>query len=128
MTISTTTPRQLQTQQVHYFRKTIDYTDNATVIDVGVIPAGALVLKPLSGIAVNTAFNGSSQSLDIGTSDNTDLWATDLSLSVATFVPCDENVSFLVTAVTLVQCVFTSTSASAGEGEVIIAFIPDNDG
>jgi hypothetical protein len=128
MTISTTTPRQLQTQQVHYFRKTISYTQNAQVIDVGVIPAGALVLKPLSGIAINTAFNGSSQSLDIGPSDNTDLWATDLSLSVATFVPCDENVSFLVTAVTLVQCVFTSTSASAGEGEVIIAFIPDNDG
>jgi hypothetical protein len=128
MTISTTTPRQLQTQQIHYFRKTIDFGDNAQVIDVGVIPAGALVLKPLSGIAINTAFNGSSQSLDIGPSDNTDLWATDLSLSVATFVPCDENVSFLVTAVTLVQCVFTSTSASAGEGEVIIAFIPDNDG
>jgi hypothetical protein len=128
MTISTTTPRQLQTQQVHYFRKTISYTQNAQVIDVGVIPAGALVLKPLSGIAINTAFNGSSQTFDLGPSDNTDLWATDLSLSVATFVPCDENVSFLVTAVTLVQCVFTSTSASAGEGEVIIAFIPDNDG
>lgn len=128
MTISTTTPRQLQTQQVHYFRKTISYTQNAQVIDVGVLPAGALVLKPLSGIAINTPFNGTSQSADIGPSDNTDLWATDLSLSVATFVPCDENVSFLVTSVTLVQCVFTSTSASAGEGEVIIAFIPDNDG
>lgn len=128
MTISTTTPRQLQTQQIHYFRKTITYEDNATVIDVGVLPAGALVLKPLSGIAVTTAFDGTSQSLDIGTSDNTDLWATDLSLSVTTFVPMDESVNFLVTAVTLVQCVFTSTSAAAGEGEVIIAFIPDNDG
>lgn len=128
MTISTTTPRQIQTQQITYFRKTIDYTDNATVIDVGVLPAGALVLKPLSGIAVNTAFNGTSQTFDLGTSDNTDLWATDLSLSVTTFVACDESVSFLVTAVTLVQCVFTSTSASAGEGEVIIAFICDNDG
>lgn len=128
MTISTTTPRLLQTQQIHYFRKSIDFSQNAQVIDVGVIPAGALVLKPLSGVAVSTAFDGTSQSLDIGTSDNTDLWATDLSLSVTTFVPCDENVNFLVTAVTLVQCVFTSTSASAGEGEVIIAYIPDNDG
>lgn len=128
MTISTTTARELQTQQIHYFRKTIDYSMANTTVDVGVIPAGALVLKPLSGIAVNTAFNGNSQNADIGPSDNTDLWATDLSLSVATFVPCDENVSFLVTAVTLVQCFITSTSPSAGEGEVIIAFIPDNDG
>lgn len=128
MTISTTTPRQLQTQQIHYFRKTISYTQNAQVIDVGVLPAGATVLKPLSGIAINTAFNGSSQTLDIGVSTDTDYFATDLSLSVATFVPCDENVNFTVSAVSLVQCVFTSTSASAGEGEIIIAFVPDNDG
>ncbi len=128
MTISTTTPRQLQTQQIHYFRKTISYTQNAQVIDVGVLPAGATVLKPLSGIAINTAFNGSSQTLDIGVSTDTDFWATDLSLSVATFVACDENVTFTVSAVSLVQCVFTTTSASAGAGELIIAFIPDNGG
>lgn len=120
--------RLLHTQQHHYLRKSFTYADHGSTLTAGFIPAGAVVLKPLSGVAVTTAFNGSPQTLDIGPSDNTDLWATDLSLSVTTFVPCDENVDYSVAADTEVQFVVQASAASAGAGEVIITFIPDNDG
>jgi hypothetical protein len=115
---------------VHYLRKTISYTDDGDTITVGTIPAGSLLLKPLSGVSVNVAFNGNSSNiLDIGPSTNTDLWMTDGSLASIAFVPLDEAVTMLVSADTVVQCAVTATaSASAGSAEVVIAYLPDNDG
>lgn len=122
-------PRLLHTQQTHYLRKTITFADDNDTVTVGYIPSGALVLKPLSGVAVVTPFDGTApQLLDIGPSTNTDLWATDLSLSTAGFTACDENVSFRVESDTEVQCVLDVSAAAAGEAEVVIAYIPDNDG
>ncbi len=128
----TTPPRLFHTQQVHFLRKTIDYTMDGTTVDIGEIPNGSLVVKPMSGVHVTTAFNGgSTNTLDIGpsTDTGTNLWATLLALGTATFVACDEAVgSFLVTADTLVQCAVVSTpTAAAGSGEVIICYIPDTD-
>jgi hypothetical protein len=125
-----TTARQYDTQQVHYLRKSIAYTDHGLTLTIGTIPAGALVLKALSGVHVTTAFNaGGADTLDIGpsTDSGTDLWATALDMSATTFVPMDENVSLLVSVDTIVQCDVTSSGSSAGAGEVIICYIPDND-
>jgi hypothetical protein len=64
-----TTARQFTTQQVHYLRKSITYSDNGTTVTIGTIPAGSLILKPISGVAVNVAFNGgTTNTLDIGAS------------------------------------------------------------
>lgn len=133
MTISVKAPRLYSQQMVHFLRKTIDYTMDGQTVDIGVIPAGSLVIKPMSGVHVVTAFNGgSTNTLDIGpsTDSGTDLWATLLALGTATFVPCDEAVgAFLVSVDTIVQCKVVSTAtASAGTGEVIICYIPDTDG
>lgn len=124
-----TVAREFATQQIHYLRKSITYADNGTTVTVGTIPAGAQIVKPISGVAVNVAFNGNSSNiLDIGPSTNTDLWATDLALGSIAFVPLDEAVSNIVSDDTIVQAYVVSTaSASAGSGEIIIAYIPDND-
>lgn len=126
-----TTARQLPYQMVHYLRKKITYADNGNTVDVGTIPAGALILKPLSGVAIATAFNGgTTNTLDIGpsTDTGTDLWATALALGATTFVPIDEAVSNLVAADTKVQAKVVSTAgATAGEAYIVIAYVPNND-
>jgi hypothetical protein len=80
---------------------------------------------------VNVAFNGgSTNTLDVGpsTDSGTNLWATLLALGTIGFIPIDEVVSLLVSVDTLVEAKVVSTSgASAGQGEIIIAYIPDND-
>lgn len=129
----TSPARQFHTQQIHYLRKSIAFSDTYPVT-VGVIPSGSLILKPISGVQVNTAFNAATTNvLDIGESsptDNDDLYATDLALGTATFVPIDEAVNLAVTADTTITCTYaqTGTAATAGAGEVVIAYIPDNDG
>jgi hypothetical protein len=125
------TARQFSLQAVHYLRKKITYADDGKTVDVGTIPAGALILKPLSGVMVATAFNGgTTNTLDIGpsTDSGTDLWATALALGTTTFVPIDEAVSNLVSVDTKVQAkVVSSSGATAGEGYIVIAYIPNND-
>lgn len=128
-----TAARQFHTQQVHYLRKSITYLDDGLTITVGTIPAGSLVLKPLSGVAVTTVFNaGTTNVADMGpsTDSGTDLWATDLALGTLAFVPLDEAVTFLVSVDTIVQIAvdLTGTAATTGAAEVIICYIPDNDG
>ena len=127
-----TTARQYSQQMVHYLRKGITYADDGTTVDVGTIPAGSLILKPLSGVYVNTAFNGAvTNTLDIGpsTDSGTNLWGTILALGAIAMVPLDEAVAMSVSVDTLVQAaVVSTTGASAGSAEIVIAFIPDNDG
>src|SRR6185312_12829284 len=105
-------------QMVHYLRKAITFADNGKTVDVGTIPAGALFLKPISGVHVAVAFNGdTTNTLDIGPSTDagTNLWATVLALGTIGFIPCDEVVSNVVSVDTLVQAKVVSTSgASAG--------------
>lgn len=125
--------RLLHTQQVHYLRKGITFADDGTTVTVGVIPANSIVLKPLSGVLVTTVFNaGSTNVLDVGpsTDSGTDLWATDLALGALAFVPLDEAVTFLVSSETIVQAAvdLTGTAATTGAAEIVICYIPDNDG
>ena len=126
-----TTARQYSQQMVHYLRKGITYADDGTTVDVGTIPAGSLILKPLSGVYVNTAFNGATtNTLDIGpsTDSGTNLWGTLLALGSIAMVPFDEAVAMSVSVDTLVQAaVVSTTGASAGSAEIVIAYIPDND-
>lgn len=124
--------RQYNTQQVHYLRKGLVFGDNGVARTVGVIPAGSLILKPISGAHITTAFNaGTTNTLNIGTSADDDLFGTALALGSANFVPLDESIGgFLVAADTTVTAtvVLSGTAASTGAAEVVIAYIPDNDG
>lgn len=121
------TARIYATQQVHYIRKDLTYADNGVVKTVGVIPAGSVILSS-SGVNVSTAFNaGTSNVLDIGSSADGDLYATDLALGSAAFVAIDEAVSRYVSAETTITATvaLSGTAASAGVAQVVIAYIPN---
>lgn len=124
--------RQFQSQQTHYLRKGVTFADNGTAVDLGIIPAGSLIKKDQSGVHVTTAFNaGTSNTLNVGTSADDNLFGTLLALGTTTFVPLDEAVGgYLVTADTTLTAtvVLTGTAATTGAGEVVIEYIPDNDG
>ena len=129
---ASTSARQYHQQMIHFLRKSITFADDGTTVTVGTIPAGSLVLKPISGVAVTTVFNaGSTNVLDVGpsTDSGTDLWATDLALGTLGFVPIDEAVTNLVSVDTVVQAAvdLTGTAATTGAAEIIIAYIPDTD-
>lgn len=120
-------------QMIHFLRKTVVFGDDGVAYrKVGVVPAGSLIIKPMSGVFVSTVFNAAgSNTLNIGTPGDTDLFATLLALGSLAFVPCDEAIGgFLRTSETTVvaEVVLTGTAATTGSGEVIIAYIPDIDG
>lgn len=121
-----TNARLYHTDQVHYLAKDFTYADDGSVLSLGYLPAGAVIIKPMSGVAVHVAFNaGTTNVLDIGTAANDDLYGTDLALGSIAFVPLDEAVSMTVAADTLVTATvdLTGTAASAGSGTVIIAYV-----
>lgn len=127
------TARSYNQQMIHYLRKSIDYSmDGLTYVKVGTLPAGALILKPLSGVSVNVPFDAAgSNTLNIGTPGNVDLYMTLGALGSIAFVPLDEAVSMLIGAADMdivAEVVLTGTAAAAGTAEVVIAYIPDNDG
>lgn len=125
-----TTARQYHQTMVHYLRKTIAFGDGT--VTVGIIPAGALILKNLSSVNVTTAFNaGTTNTLHVGTAADDDLYATALALGAVAQVDFDEfTASNLVTADTTIEATYnqSGTAPSAGSAEIIVAFIPDNDG
>lgn len=125
-----TKARDLGVQAVHYLRKTVAYTDNNVAVDVGIIPAGSTIIKPMSGVAVVTAFNAvTTNTLNVGTSADDNLYGTLLAVGATDFVPLDEAVSYRVEADTTITAtvVLTGGSESAGEAEVVICYAVDND-
>lgn len=130
--MATKTARLFHTQQVHYLRAAVTYADNGVVKQLGTIPAGSLILKPISGLHVVTAFNaGTSNVIDIGTSADDDLFGTDMALGTAGFIPLDEAIGgYYVSADTdmTATVALSGTAATAGSGVIVIAYIPNNDG
>lgn len=131
-----TTARNFNKQMVHYLRCGLTYSDNGTAKTVGVIPAGSQILNLISGVFVTTVFNaGTTNVLDIGTSANDDLYATDLALGTKAFVVIDEaatatdvNTWYVSADTTITATVaLTGTAATTGAAEVVIAYLPDND-
>jgi hypothetical protein len=128
----TTPARQYHTQQTHYLRKSISYTDIGSTLEVGVVPAGAIVIG--AGVVVSTAFNsGTTDTLDIGTSADTDGFASAISTHTAGRIVADDLATSddlgPYASATTIKCVLaaTGTAASAGAAEVYVEFIPDND-
>lgn len=121
-----TNARLYHTDQVHYLAKSFTYADDGSVLSLGYLPAGAVIIKPMSGVSVHVAFNaGTTNVLDIGTAANDDLYGTDLALGSIAFVPLDEAVSLAVAEDTLITATvdLTGTAATAGSATVIIAYV-----
>lgn len=117
-------------QFVQYLRKEVAFGDNGTAVDIGKIPGGSIILKAASGAQVTTAFNAATtNTLDIGTNDDPDLFATDLALGAADFVALDEATGgYYVAEDTSITATvgLTGTAATAGAAIVVVAYIPNN--
>ena len=130
------TGKQYHTDQVHFLRLAISYTDNGSTVSMGWIPAGATVID--GGVVVTTAFNGdTTNTLDLGfrnagdgTADDTDEFATDLALGTAGRIVADELASagnLNHPQGTEVVAVVTSTaSATAGAGVAYVTYLVNN--
>lgn len=126
-----TVARQLPFQAINFLRKSISEADEGTTVTVGILPAGATIIGPISGIQLNVAFNGTSPIADIGVSGTAERFASDLALGTIAFVPLDvTNALRTLAADTTILCAVSATGndSTAGTGEVIICYIPDIDG
>jgi hypothetical protein len=117
-------------QNVQYIKANIAFGDNGKAIVVGVLPAGAVILKATSGVAVTAAFDaGTTNTLNVGTDADADLFGTLLALGTTTFVPLDESIGgYVLTEDTTITAtvVLTGTAATAGAGVVYVAYLPAN--
>lgn len=112
---------------VHYLRKDYTFADVGSVLTMGEIPAGSVILKPLSGVDVQVAFNAATtNTVDMGTSADPNLYGTALAAGSIAFVPLDEAVSMKVAADTTITVspAETGTASTAGAATAVLAFIP----
>lgn len=125
----TTTPaRYVMDGLVHYIVTELTFADS-TQKEIGTVPAGATILKPISGVSVNVAFNAATtNTIDIGTADNDDLYGSALAAGSIAFVPLDEAVSQKVAADTTLYALYeqTGTAATAGSATAVIAYVLGN--
>lgn len=133
--------RKYHTQQVHYLKASVAYTDEDVAVEIGTLPNGAVIIGAASGVAVETAFNDSGTDLlDIGYAAHVDSsgsavtadpdhYATDLDVSAAGFIALDE-----VAASDVVDCndggvpvtatfAGQNSNASAGLAQVVICYV-----
>lgn len=115
-------------QNIQYLRKDIEF-GNAGEIIVGKIPAGAIIVKPISGVAVHVAFNnGTTNTLNVGKEGDGDFFASAVATGTIAYVALDEAVASRVeedTLITATQAV-SGTAATAGSATVVIAFVTPN--
>lgn len=119
-----TTARQLHTQQTHYLRKRIAFDDLGLTGEVGVLPAGAIILR--GSVYVHTAFNTGTLNIGVQGGD-VDEFGSALALAQA-IVPFDDLA--IANARRPADTVVTfarSAVQSAGEATIIIEFVVDND-
>lgn len=123
--------RHISQQQICYLRLGVTFADSGVVKTVGAIPAGAMILKPISGVQVITAFNaGTTNTVDIGTAASGAVLASAASLTATSFVGLSAATGvYRVAADTVLTATVTlsGTAATTGDAEIVIAYVEDND-
>lgn len=120
-------PRIIHTQQIHYYRKRVNYNDAG--IGAGVVfctmPAGAMIVS--QNVRVNTAFNaGTSNALNVGTTALGTQVFTDAATAGARS-PAIANLSFAVDTDLFVSYAQTGTVATAGQADIVLGYVPNFD-
>jgi hypothetical protein len=128
MTARTNSARDIGYDVVQHITKKISYLDGATgAVTVGKLPPKAVVTDVWA--VVTTAFNaGSTNSIDIGTSGDTNGFATGISTTAAGRIAADEMAAnddvYSTSESTIVAThVQTGTAATAGEGFVVVQYV-----
>lgn len=120
-------PRFIHTQQIHFYRKRVNYNDAG--IGVGVIfatmPAGAMLTA--LNVRVNTAFNAATtNALNVGTTAGGTQIFTDVATAGARS-PAIPNISFAVDTDLFLQYAQTGAVATAGQADIVINYAPNSD-
>jgi hypothetical protein len=121
------TARLLHTQQVHFFRKRVNYNDNGIAAGVffGTMPAGAMLTD--LDVRVNTAFNaGTTNAINVGTTAGGSQILTDAA-TAGHRQPAIPNLSFATDTDLFVQYAQTGAVATAGQADIVIAYAPNID-
>jgi hypothetical protein len=119
--------RQLHTQQIHYLRKRVNYNDSSisSGVVMGTLPAGAMIVS--QNVRVSQAFNaGTTNALNVGTAAAGTQLFTDAATAGARS-PTIANLSFASDQDIYVTYAQTGTAASAGQADVVIGYVPNND-
>ena len=122
--------RQPHTQQTCYLRKGITAANMGTTVNVGTIPAGAIVTQ--AGVYIQTAFDGTTPTLDVGTVADPNGFVAAAALGVVTVVlgavPTTLAATYSETAARLVTAAVVAGSGNTvGAGEIFVQYIPNND-
>jgi hypothetical protein len=125
--------RQLPFQAVHYIRKSITFDApglSAGTVECGVLPDGAVVVDTVYKVV--TAFNsGTSDTLIVGTADddNEFLTAIDAQQTAGTAARATTGLGYESSGeVVYAKVTPVGTAADAGEVDVVITYVADNDG
>lgn len=121
------TARVLHTQQIHFFRKRVNYNDPAIAagVFVGTFPAGAMIIT--QNVRVSTAFNaGTTNALNVGTTAGGAQIFTDAATAGAR-QPAIANLTFATDTDFYVQYAQTGTVATAGQADIVIGYAPNTD-
>lgn len=118
--------QEYHTNQIHYLCKKITYADNGLTVTVGTLPENAAVIG--GGVVVSTAFNGgSTNTVDIGTSDDGEDFGSNLALGTKGVIVADEMATalyaFSASSRNVLAAVVSTAAASAGEGYVWVEYI-----
>lgn len=119
-------------ENVQILRKKITYLVENTVIDIGRIPAGSIIIN--GGVHVVTAFGDTgTDTLDVGfrdgsSTDDPNGLATLLDISSVGFKALDElaaTTNIMQTKDHIITCTYNgqNNDAAAGEAWVVIAFV-----
>lgn len=126
-----TTARRSEAQCIHYLRADFSAAEadvsGGTTKLVGILPAGAIMIRNISGFMVLVAFDDTTV-VDIGTAATGDLYATNLVTTSTGMIPIDEAVTNKVYVDTAVYCnVAGNGSVTVGAGSCIISYVLAND-
>jgi hypothetical protein len=119
--------RQTQYQLVHYFRKRVNYNDPGIAGGVvfGTMPLGAMIV--LQNVRCNTAFNaGTTNALNVGTTAGGTQLFTDAATAGARS-PAIANLSFAADTDLFVAYAQTGGAATAGQADIVVGFVLNND-
>lgn len=119
--------RQIHTQQIHYFRKRVNYNDAGigTGVVFGTLPAGSMIV--LQSVRVSTAFNaGTTNALNVGTTAGGTQLFTDAATAGAR-QPTIANLTFATDTDIFVQYAQTGGAATAGVADIVVGYCPNND-
>lgn len=128
-------PRLNTTQQIHFFRKRVNFSDAGISAGVvfGTLPAGAMVTR--ASARLNTVFNaGTTNVLTVGTNSTAfnnifaaaDIDETTVGGYVAPAITAAANI-FLVDTDLVVKYAQTGTAATTGQADIVVEYAPNMD-